>query len=178
MLDQYLANEAKAKQLVDALSIAQLNWKSGASWSVAECLAHLAASNRGVGEAMKEAVDRRVGGKPETGGGFPMPGFIAHMVARSLEPPPKIKGKAAAGTRPEAASYGKEILATYLASHEKLLAVIKQGGALHLNVIGFRHPMLPLRLPVDAGLAMMAAHDRRHLWQAEQVTKAPGFPKG
>jgi len=177
MLDQYRKNEANATQLVGGLSLGQLNWKNGASWSVAECLAHIAAANAGVGAAMKDAVDRKVGGLPETGGGFPTPGFIANMLVKSLEPPPKFKAKAAPGTVPEALVYGKEILDTYLASHEQFLAVIKQGGALNLHAFGFKHPALPLRLPVDAGLALMAAHDRRHLWQAEQVTKNAGFPK-
>ncbi len=179
MLDEYRTNEAKARQLVEALSIRQLNRKNGASWSVAECLAHLAASNRAVGVAIKDAVDRRLGGRPETGGGFPLPAFMARMMVKSLEPPPKFKAKAPRGTKPEAASYGKEIVDVYLASHEKLLAVIRQGGSLQLNAIGFRHPVLPFRfrLRVDEGLAMMAAHDRRHLWQAEQVTKAAGFPQ-
>jgi hypothetical protein len=177
MLDEYLANQAKAQELAGSLSIAQLNWRKGASWSVAECLAHMAASNRAVGTAIQDAVDRKAGGQPDTGGGFPTPGFMAQMLVRSVEPPPKFKAKAGAATRPDAPSYGKEILDTYLASHEKLLAVLQQGGAPRLSAIGFRHPALPLRLPVDAGLALSAAHDRRHLWQAEQVTRAAGFPK-
>lgn len=177
MLSEYQANQAKAKQLAGSLSGNQLNWKNGNGWSVAECLAHIAATNRAVGDAMKDAVDRRIAGRPATGGGLPLPGFAAHMIAKSLEPPPKFKAKAAAGTRPEGPTYDAGILDTYIASHEKLLAVLKKGGALHLSAMNFKHPVLPVRVPVDAGLAMMAAHDRRHLWQAGQVVSHPAFPK-
>jgi DinB superfamily len=177
MLDQYRSNQAKAKSLVGRLSYGQLNWRAGGAWSVAECLAHLAASNRGVGDVMLESLELRVNGKPAKGGGIPMPGFAAQMIVGSLEPPPKFKARAAAATRPNAPGYGPEILDEYLASHDKLLEVMRRGAALRLSEVSFRHPVLPFRVPVDQGLAMMAAHDRRHLWQADQVTKNPAFPK-
>jgi len=178
LLSEYRKNEANARVRAEPLSIEQLNWRKAAgSWSVAECLWHLAASNRGVGAAMQEALERRVGGRPETGGGFPMPGFLARMAVATLEPPVKVRATATPETRPDQASYGREILDLYLASHEEMLTVMRRGAALNLDAVTFRHPALPLRMPVDAGLALMAAHDRRHLWQAEQVTKAAGFPK-
>jgi hypothetical protein len=33
-----------------------------------------------------------------------------------------------------------------------------------------------ISLGVPCALALMAAHERRHLWQAQQVRSAPGFP--
>jgi hypothetical protein len=33
-----------------------------------------------------------------------------------------------------------------------------------------------VRFSIATGLFVIAAHDRRHLWQAEQVKQAPGFP--
>lgn len=178
MLSEYQTNQTKARAMVDALSVDQLNWKPApASWSVAQCLAHMALSNRDVGLAMKDALDRRVSGRPETGGGLPTPGFLARLAVATLEPPPRFKAQAGPDTQPDLTRYGKEILDEYLASHAKMLAVIREGAALNLDAVSFRHPALPLRMPIDAGLELMAAHDRRHLWQAEQVTKAAGFPK-
>jgi hypothetical protein len=34
------------------------------------------------------------------------------------------------------------------------------------------------RLTIDTGLVILAVHNRRHLWQAEQVRKNPSFPRG
>ena len=35
-----------------------------------------------------------------------------------------------------------------------------------------------LRIPLGSGFGVMAAHERRHLWQARKITGAPGFPTG
>lgn len=35
-----------------------------------------------------------------------------------------------------------------------------------------------LRIPLGSYLRISVAHERRHLWQAEQVTVAAGFPPG
>jgi hypothetical protein len=44
--------------------------------------------------------------------------------------------------------------------------------------VRFRNPFVPLlRFTVGTGLLVINAHDRRHLWQAERVQDAPGFPK-
>ena len=34
-----------------------------------------------------------------------------------------------------------------------------------------------VRLDLGAGFALMVAHERRHLWQAQQMTVRPDFPK-
>jgi hypothetical protein len=32
-------------------------------------------------------------------------------------------------------------------------------------------------MSLNSAFALMAAHERRHLWQARQVIAAPGFPR-
>jgi hypothetical protein len=41
-----------------------------------------------------------------------------------------------------------------------------------------KDPLFPLHLTVDTELLIIAAHNRRHLWQAENVKKDDGFPRG
>jgi len=36
--------------------------------------------------------------------------------------------------------------------------------------------VLVLRFAVSAGLMIIPAHDRRHLWQAERVKESSGYP--
>ncbi len=177
MRDQFQTNQTKAKALVEALSVGQLNWKKGESWSVAECLAHLVATNVPLGAAIIDAVQRHSAGRPAAGGGFPTPHFVANMLVRALEPPPRVKAKAPAIIAPKQSSYGKDILEAYLASHKELLELMGSAGKSQLEGATFRHPLLPLRLPADVGLLLVATHDRRHLWQAEQVTKNADFPR-
>ena len=35
-----------------------------------------------------------------------------------------------------------------------------------------------IKMSLNSGFALMATHERRHLWQARQVLAAPGFPRG
>ena len=45
------------------------------------------------------------------------------------------------------------------------------------NRARYRNPFLKvLNFRVSTGLGVIAAHDRRHLWQAEQVRQAAGYP--
>ncbi|MEX2663206.1 MAG: hypothetical protein WD227_14850 [Vicinamibacterales bacterium] len=42
-----------------------------------------------------------------------------------------------------------------------------------MNRATFQNPFIPvIRMRVSTGLHVVAAHDRRHLWQAEQVVHA------
>jgi hypothetical protein len=51
-------------------------------------------------------------------------------------------------------------------------------SGIEFNRVRFKNPFVPLlRFTVGTGLMVINAHDRRHLWQAERVQVAPGFPK-
>jgi len=48
----------------------------------------------------------------------------------------------------------------------------------NVNRIRFRNPFVrSIRFTVGTGLLIISAHDRRHLWQAEQVRRSEGFPQ-
>ena len=65
----------------------------------------------------------------------------------------------------------------FLHSQEDMRRVVRESADLDLNRIRFRNPFIGfLRFTVGAGLLIIAAHNRRHLWQAEQVRRAAGFP--
>jgi hypothetical protein len=68
-------------------------------------------------------------------------------------------------------------LQRFLRSQGDVRAVIHEGAGLDLNRIRFHNPFIGLlRFTVGAGFLIVAAHDRRHLWQAEQVRQSAGFP--
>jgi hypothetical protein len=63
------------------------------------------------------------------------------------------------------------------ASQATLRGVVADVGGLDLRSARLRSPVAPvLRLTLGTALAMLAAHERRHLAQARRVTEAPGFP--
>lgn len=81
-----------------------------------------------------------------------------------------------AGARSEA---GLEPLPRFLALEGRLVRRLAQAQGLDLRRVKLTSPFVPL-LRVDLGSAfrVVAVHERRHLWQARQVTGAPGFPEG
>jgi hypothetical protein len=103
---------------------------------------------------------------------------VARIFIGSLEPPPKRKIRAPKKILPASRIGGREVLEAFLRSHDEVRAVIAECAGRDLNRIRFRNPFIGfLRFTVGAGLLITSAHDRRHLWQAEQVTECLGFPK-
>jgi hypothetical protein len=73
-----------------------------------------------------------------------------------------------------------------LAEHRRVSAEFRRlalsARGLDLASVKCEFPTLPallrpfVRMPLGARLNLLTAHDRRHLWQAEQVRNHPDFP--
>ena len=117
---------------------------------------------------------RQRGSKPR---GPVKPGYLGGKFVRSLEPPVKHRSKAPRQGIPAVKKERQIILDQYRAAHERVRELIADAAAIDANRTRFRNPFIPLiRFSIATGLFVIAAHDRRHLWQAEQVRQAPGFP--
>jgi hypothetical protein len=170
--------DGEARALVSTLSEAQLNWQpgGGTGWSVAQCLDHLAQSNALYTPALRAAV-RKAKTRPAHPWKSIQPGWLGRLFIREMEPPPKRKIKAQKKVTPASQLKGTEVLKAFLAAHDQVRALIEEARDLDLNRIRFRNPFLRL-LPwtVGTGLFIIGAHDRRHLWQAQQVLQAMEQP--
>ncbi len=55
---------------------------------------------------------------------------------------------------------------------------LRQSSGLHLSKGRVSSPVASwLRIQLGSAFAAMLAHERRHVWQARQVTQSPGFPR-
>ena len=55
--------------------------------------------------------------------------------------------------------------------------IVEDASGLDLARVKVRSPVVPLlRFRLGVIIALMAVHERRHLWQAERVLQAEGFP--
>ena len=61
---------------------------------------------------------------------------------------------------------------------KQLADFVQEWGDADLGDLRVKDPLFPMHLTVDTELLIIAAHNRRHLWQAENVKKNPGFPGG
>jgi hypothetical protein len=176
-LDSIRQLTASVTGLAARYSMTQLTWQpaAGERWSILECLDHIAISIAINLDAMQTPTDDAPSG-PEAAV-FHTAGIPSTRFVHDLEPPPSRKFSAPGKLRPRPTLYPEGILPEFLKAMERVTAVVTSSAGKDLNSVRFRNPAIPLlRFTVSSGLLMAAAHARRHIWQAEQVTHQPDFP--
>jgi hypothetical protein len=171
--DSYSAVRSDAEVLIAALTEAQAVWRPHPeAWCVAECLDHLAVTNRGYLIAMQLAADsarraKKFRRRPA------LPGFLGAWFLRSLEPPFKLKTNAPQAIKPRTAPTLADASAAFLASHSDAQSFLRANADLDLAAIRFTNPFVGvLRLSLSTAIHIIPAHERRHLHQARAVLAA------
>lgn len=173
--DQLDAAERDAQALVADLGEERGGWRSETgSWSVAECLDHLATANRVYLDAMQEsAIRAREQGRFRRG---PVaPGFVGRWFVRTMEPPFKapFRMKAPRIVEPRAAPPLANAFASFRTSQDEVRAFLRAYADLDLAVVRFPNPFVRgTRFSLATGLHVLTAHERRRLWQAWRVRRA------
>jgi hypothetical protein len=154
------------------LSSEQGVWRPAAgSWSVAECLDHLAKSNRVYLDAMLDPA-RRAREEGRYRRGPATPGLVGGWFARTLEPPVKARFPAPRKLIPNPAPPLAEASNRFMKAHSDVRIFLETNADLDLAGVRFPNPLLPgVRFSLATGLHVIAAHERRHLWQAWRVRK-------
>ena len=169
------AAEQDARALVAGLTEEQGTWRPEASsWSVAECLDHIATGNRVYLRAM-ERVAARALSQGRYRRRIARPGLIGGWFVRSLEPPvkPRLRMKAPKQIRPRASPSLHDAFEQFVASQNEVLAFLRKYAVIDLTGVLFPNPFVRgVRFSLATGLHVLAAHERRHLWQAWRVRQA------
>jgi hypothetical protein len=171
----YDANTADARTLVAGLDEVIGTWREAPEkWTIAECLDHLAAGTRVYLEAMRPPATRAAAdGRLRRGPA--QPGLIGGWFVRLMEPParPLFKTRAPRKIRPRVSPPLGDAVAAYLASQDELRAFLREFAAIDLAGVTFPNPLAPgVRFSLATGLHVLAAHQRRHLWQGWNVRRA------
>ncbi|HET7220113.1 MAG TPA: DinB family protein [Vicinamibacterales bacterium] len=173
LADAFAAIDSDARSLVAGLSEADGGWRATAStWSVAECLDHLAHANRVYLAAMEPAASRALASgshrrRPA------LPGLFGRWFVRAMEPPPRVKSRAPGSIQPRTAPALADAMASFFASHEEVRRFLGAYAAIDLAGVRFPNPFVRgVRFSLATGLHVIAAHERRHLWQARRVREA------
>ncbi len=171
--DSYSAVYADAQLFLAGLTEAQAAWRpSPAAWCIAECLDHLALTNRLYMLAMQPTADaarkaNKLRGRPA------LPGYFGAWFVRSLEPPIKLKIKSPKSIKPRTAPTLADAFAAFRASHTEAQNFLRANADLDLAAISFANPFLKgIRFTLATGLYVIPAHERRHLHQARAVLNA------
>jgi len=169
--------DRQATEMVASLSDAQVNWQphNGGAWSVAQCLEHMGATSIVYLEALREAAKRaKAGHRP-----LAAAGFLSRFFLKKAEPPVSLKIKAPGKIHPSQGLTKAEALKKFHESTDAVRQFACETQGLDLCGTRFKNPFIKgLNFTVATGLLVIAAHNRRHLWQMEQVLKDAGFPRG
>lgn len=178
VLDDIDAADRAAEAIAASCTDEQFHWRprDGAGWSIAQCLDHLATINSFYVRSIRTGIeDANARGWKRKG---PLkPGVFGSLFINSLEPPVKRRLRAPAGMQPAPSKSRDRILADFRAAHDVVRGLLVQAAGLDVNRARYRNPFLKVvNFRVSTGLRVINAHDRRHLWQADQVRHAPGYP--
>ena len=177
---QHARIRQRGEQLLDALTAAQGAFRPAPGrWTIAENLAHLNLEGAEQLAVVRRLVDRgRVEGT--TGDGPFVYGGWGEWLVRSMEPPARARlhslPRHTPPRDPSAAVEG----ARFLAMKDALLATLDAAEGLDLARLRAPLPWLPSWTPslaLGQWIALVAAHERRHLWQIENVQFHPAYPE-
>ncbi|MCW5966350.1 MAG: DinB family protein [Bryobacterales bacterium] len=168
---------ARFRRLVDGLSDAQLLWRPApSSWGIAECLQHLNVSQATYRRPMRVTFERERHNAPLAPDAFRM-GFLATNFISMLEPPYRMKVRATATLLPPPELEPQNVIDEFARSREEFLEFAREASRVDMSSIRFANPLLSImKYSLTEAFLVMLAHDRRHLWQAENVRNHAEFP--
>jgi hypothetical protein len=168
---------ASGEQL-KGLAPVQWSWRPAKDrWSIGECVAHVNQTNRVYLPAIEGAITK---GR-ERGTLSPGPyrhGFLGELLLREMEPPPRRRFRVPRPFVPPAGEAGPAALDELHRLLDRLSADWSRANGVDLGKVMVTSPANRfLRLSLGQALRLVAAHARRHLWQAKRIADDPKFPR-
>jgi hypothetical protein len=177
---QYQELARRFESLVEGLSLEQFNWRpSPDRWSIAQNFDHLNREAREqvpvVAALIKRGRREQVIGQ----GPFRHPWFGSWYIG-FLEPPYKVKIPTLQRFVPPSALTFEAVVPELMGWHDRFIDLAAQANGLQLSRLKAKLTYLNDGMPslsLGQWLRYLAAHERRHLWQIEQIVLgAPAYP--
>ncbi|HEY6853216.1 MAG TPA: DinB family protein [Gemmatimonadales bacterium] len=166
--DELAAASARAKRLIDALDEARFHARRDATrWSPAECVAHLTLTTQAYLPLLDAALARGAMAARVPRYRRDLPGWL---LSTTLEPPVRFRMKTLAAFVPASTGSRAEVSADFARGQAELVRRLEKASGLDLNQLKIVSPFSSrLSYNVYSAFRILAAHERRHLWQAEQA---------
>ena len=163
---QFDAASARAKQLLTTTSAEALTRRPQPDrWSPVECISHLTLTNGHYPSLIREALEKA----PPGDGPYAMD-LRGRFLRWILEPPYRSGVKTMPSMEPPAGESPEQVLAGFLASQEEILKLLESARGKALEKTTITSPFSKrMKYNAYSCFQVLAAHERRHLWQAEQA---------
>ena len=167
---QFEVAKKHIEELLKDLTDDNLNQRpAGNSWSVAECIDHLSKIGKDYTGLIEAEINRGRENNIVSNGTYSFT-WIGKMFFKPIEPPVKRKFKAPKIWKPVQEHSIEKTKTEFLSLQDKFIELLKKAKGLNLNKLKVVSPATRLvRFNLIDILNVLAAHQRRHLWQAEQV---------
>ena len=161
----------RLERLANTLTSEQWQQRPENGWSAAECVAHLNLTSEAYLPLLEDALNE-ARALPEPQGRYQY-GFIGWLLWRSSGPPARIKTKTAPAFVPGADVPRDALLARFDELQAVQREVVQKCDGLAIDKVLLTSAFnARLRYNLFACLAILARHQQRHLWQAEQAVSA------
>jgi hypothetical protein len=135
-------------------------------WSAAECLAHLSISTEMFLPVLRDAI---AAARRRVKRGKPKMDLLGRVLAWFLEPPIRTKVRTTAPFVPKSTRAKADAFGEFASLQEKLIDLVREAREADLRVKIVSPFDKRVRYNLLSAFHIVAAHERRHLWQAEQA---------
>jgi hypothetical protein len=169
--EELLLASERAREVCKGLDEARWASRPPAQWSVGECLTHLNITSEQfiplLDQAIRDGRARSVEGPPPYG-----LGFVGWALLKFMEPPYKMKTKTAPVFEPARVEPMAATLDRFDYLQKEVQARVDRSAGLALDRLKLASPFdSRVKYNLYAAFRLIAAHQRRHLWQAEQTAE-------
>lgn len=168
--EQFALIGARAQTMVSSAS-AELCAKrpTPESWSASECLHHLSLSADAYLPVWQQVIATAGPRKAEMNAPYAVD-FWGRLLCWILEPPARIRAKTPAPFQPVDCGGIAMVLHRFLERQERIIAALRRCRGRAVDEVKMASPVdARIRYSIWSSFVVNAAHERRHLWQAEQA---------
>lgn len=142
-------------------------------WSVAECVGHLNLTSAGYLPLLQAAIAEgtREGPSPAARHRRDLAGWL---LWKTMGPPVRLRTRTIAAFVPTSVAAAEQLVAEFEGWQDRQMAALHAASGLRLDRIRVTSPFnARLRYNLYSCFSILARHQHRHLWQAEQVWPVP-----
>lgn len=139
------------------------------SWSAAQCVVHLNLSVDPYFELWARKFERAPRVEPNQSANHRMD-LWGKVLVWSLEPPPRFRFPTSADFQPVIEGQAEQVLPDFLERQQRIFQMLQKSCEFDVDTIKIVSPFNgKIRYSIWSSFCVTAAHERRHLWQAERA---------